>query len=204
VPKVTEMNVLQRAISNTVDQTRDKSEILSVLHETLGSVGENDEDNTSSGTSTASPKENQQYGSMQMSVDPHDDLVDQLTTDQKSEIVNFYNINPDLSEDIIRENYAEKFKKIITPDMLSKIIRPGHDVYSKLKEPNKKKLKTDQIPQIEEYILHVINESETNDVKLTVADLKNRAITFAKDNGQPTFNPSKGWILRFLQLWFFI
>ena len=62
---------------------------------------------------------------MQMSVDPHDDLVDQLTTDQKSEIVNFYNINPDLSEDIIRENYAEKFKKIITPDMLSKIIRPG-------------------------------------------------------------------------------
>ena len=38
------------------------------------------------------------------------------------------------------------------------------------------------------------------DHKLTVTDIKNRAVQFAKDNGNPTFNPSKGWILRFLQL----
>lgn len=75
----------------------------------------------------------------------------------------------------------------------------GHDGFPKIKEPSKKKTKADQIPQIEEYILEVVNDSERNDLKLTVADLKNKAIQFAKENGSPTFNPSKGWILRFLQ-----
>jgi len=38
------MNVLERAIAdNTDQQTREKSEILSVLQETLGSVGEDEE-----------------------------------------------------------------------------------------------------------------------------------------------------------------
>jgi len=51
------MNVLERAIAdNTDQQTREKSEILSVLQETLGSVGE-DEENTSSAASSTSPKE---------------------------------------------------------------------------------------------------------------------------------------------------
>ena len=45
----------------------------------------------------------------------------------------------------------------------------------------------------------MINEAETEDKKLTVTDIKNRAVAFAKENGNPTFNPSKGWILRFLQ-----
>ena len=63
----------------------------------------------------------------------------------------------------------------------------------------KKKPKLDPIPEIEEYILSVINEAETEDKKITVTDIKNKAVAFAKENGNPTFNPSKGWILRFLQ-----
>ena len=66
-------------------------------------------------------------------------------------------------------------------------------------ESPKKKPKLDPIPEIEEYILSVINEAETEDKKITVTDIKNKAVAFAKENGNPTFNPSKGWILRFLQ-----
>ena len=75
----------------------------------------------------------------------------------------------------------------------------GHDGLAKKNEPIKKKPKLDPIPEIEEHILSVINEAETEDKKLTVTDIKNRAVAFAKENGNPTFNPSKGWILRFLQ-----
>ena len=75
----------------------------------------------------------------------------------------------------------------------------GHDGLAKKNEPVKKKPKLDPIPEIEEHILSVINEAETEDKKLTVTDIKNRAVAFAKENGNPTFNPSKGWILRFLQ-----
>ena len=76
----------------------------------------------------------------------------------------------------------------------------GHDgLAAKKNEPIKKKPKLDPIPEIEEHILSVINEAETEDKKLTVTDIKNRAVAFAKENGNPTFNPSKGWILRFLQ-----
>merc|ERR1712176_143636 len=84
--------------------------------------------------------------------------------------------------------------------MLSKITKLGHDgLAAKKNEPIKKKPKLDPIPEIEEHILSVINEAETEDKKLTVTDIKNRAVAFAKENGNPTFNPSKGWILRFLQ-----
>ena len=50
---------------------------------------------------------------------------DQLTFAQKAEILTFCSGNPDLSVDVIRENYTEKFKKIITSDMLSKIMKLG-------------------------------------------------------------------------------
>lgn len=51
--------------------------------------------------------------------------ADNLTMEQKNEIASFASINPDLPVDMIRENYAEKFKKIITPDMLTKIMKRG-------------------------------------------------------------------------------
>jgi len=50
---------------------------------------------------------------------------DSLTFAQKAEILTFCSGNPDLSVDVIRENYTEKFKKIITSDMLSKIMKLG-------------------------------------------------------------------------------
>ena len=54
-----------------------------------------------------------------------------LTMEQKDEIASFASINPELSVDMIRENYAEKFKKIITPDMLTKIMKRGRIKISK-------------------------------------------------------------------------
>ena len=55
---------------------------------------------------------------------------DSLTFAQKAEILTFCSGNPDLSVDVIRENYTEKFKKIITSDMLSKIMKLGKFLYS--------------------------------------------------------------------------
>lgn len=54
--------------------------------------------------------------------------VADLTMEQKNEIASFASINPDLPVDMIRENYAEKFKKIITPDMLTKIMKRGNSL----------------------------------------------------------------------------
>ena len=56
---------------------------------------------------------------------PTQESPSDLTIEQKNEIASFASINPELSVDMIRENYAEKFKKIITPDMLSKIMKRG-------------------------------------------------------------------------------
>ena len=58
------------------------------------------------------------------------DTSDSLTFAQKAEILTFCSGNPDLSVDVIRENYTEKFKKIITSDMLSKIMKLGKFLYS--------------------------------------------------------------------------
>ena len=55
---------------------------------------------------------------------------DSLTFAQKAEILTFCSGNPDLSVDVIRENYTEKFKKIITSDMLSKIMKLGKSCFS--------------------------------------------------------------------------
>ena len=58
------------------------------------------------------------------------DSSDSLTFAQKAEILTFCSGNPDLSVDVIRENYTEKFKKIITSDMLSKIMKLGKSLDS--------------------------------------------------------------------------
>ena len=66
------------------------------------------------------------------SISPHEGLMSPdeqtptgLTIEQKTEIATFCTGNPELSEDSIRESYTEKFKKIITPDMLNKIMKLG-------------------------------------------------------------------------------
>ena len=61
----------------------------------------------------------------------HDASPSDLTVEQKDEIASFASINPELSVDMIRENYAEKFKKIITPDVLTKIMKRGKNETSK-------------------------------------------------------------------------
>ena len=41
------------------------------------------------------------------------------------EIANFCHGNPNMPIEIIRENYTEKFKKMITPEMLERILKIG-------------------------------------------------------------------------------
>ena len=88
-----------------------------------------------SAASSTSPKECQ-YSShsnithVEDKNQPENQSDDSLTFAQKAEILTFCSGNPDLSADVIRENYTEKFKKIITSDMLSKIMKLGKSCFS--------------------------------------------------------------------------